>query len=83
MRVIRKQSVQAHAVPGQAYQPGLSPASLFDPAVMRKATPVVEEVPPEYPQGASVANGMAGVAMYRCNRCESVVAEPELESHRC
>lgn len=79
MKIERKRAVQVHPVPDSVYYPG----SIWNSDIVRKPQIVADQEEPEYPVGASTANDMQGVPMYRCNQCELVVAEPELDAHRC
>lgn len=80
MHIQRIKAVQAHPVPSQVYRPG----NIFDADVLR--APVIDRESveePEFPPGATPANGMQGVPLFRCNVCDAIVAESELDAHRC
>lgn len=79
LKIERKRAVQAHPVPDSVYRPG----SIWHPEITKTPTIVRDDEEPEYPVGASTANGMQGVPLYRCNYCETVVAGSETDAHRC
>jgi hypothetical protein len=84
MRVRTIATFQGHYVPSKAYRaPGI-----FDPEITRKESPVVDyETEQEglspFPHGATAQNGMRGVRYFKCNVCEIVIMENELDDHVC
>ncbi len=84
MRIRRIDTFQGHYVPDKAYRPG----SIFAPEVTYQE-PVLVDYPTEqeglesYPVGATAQNQMKGVRYFRCNLCQTVISEYELDGHEC
>ena len=79
MGLIRIATVQGHPVPktvGGGYPP-------WDPKVMNSRPERIQWVPEEFPRGATVQNGFAGVQLFSCDLCGTVVAESEMDHHEC
>ena len=76
-RVTRIQTYQGHRVPDHAYYPSFG---------FQADTPVVVDTdvqPDDLDTGATAQNNFQGVIFYRCQDCEAVVRDDEVESHRC
>lgn len=78
MRVIYREAVQAHAVPARAYE-ARGPFARYQPAEILDLT----HDPDRFPPGSTAQNGMKEVVMYECQRCMTILTEPELDGHVC
>jgi hypothetical protein len=84
MRVRTIATFQGHYVPSKAYRA----QGIFAPEVTRREPTLVDydteqEGLSSFPHGATAQNGMRGVRYFKCNVCETVIVEHELDDHVC
>lgn len=79
MGLKRIATVQGHPIPHTVGGGGVP----WDPTLFRGPQKVEFPEPEEFPIGATVLNGMQGVALFSCDLCGTIVAESEMDYHDC
>lgn len=85
MRIQRIPTKQGHKVPDTAHSPrGPFPAELYSSQPVVTDYVPVESGGPDLPLGATAQNNFKpNVRWFRCNDCDELVSEHELETHTC